>query len=319
MDSLGDDLVLLSINPDSGRIRTARKIDYGLMGSELVRLAASGRVDIEAGRIVVRNPLPTGDAELDVALASIAEARRPPKADRWVGHPRHGICRAYLERLNAAGVVRKESALLTRWRIARPQLVADARARLDAIAVSTAPLDLAQSAYGGLAHAIGLDAELYRGWGNRGIRRRFEQIAKGRWTAPRASDPGADLAADGPGEAMTAEDPGGPIDHAAHDRATHAPSDSPSGSSGHGAAQGAAHAATHAAAQGATHAATQSAAHAATQGAVNAATQAAMHAATQAAVHAATHAAVHAATQAAVDASVSSAHSGAAGGGHAGH
>lgn len=323
MDSLGDDLVLLSINPDSGRIRTAKKIDYGLMGSELVRLAASGRVDIEAGRIVVRNPLPTGDAELDAALASIVEARRPPKADRWVGHPRHGICRAYLERLAAAGVVRKESALLTRWRITRPELVADARARLDAIAVSTAPLDLTQSAYGGLAHAIGLDAELYRGWGNRGIRRRFEQIAKGRWTAPPDSDSAADLAADGPGEALTAEDPGGPIDHAAHDRATHAPraraSDSPTGSSSHGAAQGAAHAATHEAAQGATHAATQSAAHAATQGAMHAATQAAMHAATQAAVHAATHAAVHAATQAAVDASVSGAHSGAVGGGHAGH
>lgn len=315
MDSLGDDLILLSINPDSGRIRTARKIDYGLMGSELVRLAASGRVDIEAGRIVVRNPLPTGDAELDAALASIAEARRPPKAERWVGHPRHGICRAYLDRLAAAGVVRKESALLTRWRIARPQLVLDARARLDVIAVSTAPLDLVQSAYGGLAHAIGLDAELYRGWGNRGIRQRFEQIAKGRWTAPRASDPGADLIADGPGKALTAENPGAPIDHAAHDRATHAPSDSPSGSSSHGAAHAAAQGAAHAA----THAATQSAAHAATQGAVNAATQAAMHAATQAAVHAATHAAVHAATQAAVDASVSAAHSGAAGGGHAGH
>lgn len=302
MDSLGDDLVLLSINPDSGRIRTVKKIDYGLMGSELVRLAASGRVDIEGGRIVVRNPLRTGNAELDAALASIVGARRPPKADHWVGHPRHGICRAYLERLAAAGIVRKESALLTRWRIVRPELVVGARARLDAIAVSTAPLDLAQSAYGGLAHAIGLDAQLYRGWGNRGIRKRFYQIAKGRWTAPSDGDPGADPAE--PREALTAEESVGSNDHAAHHQATHA------SHARHAATQGAAHAAT----QAATHAATQGAAHAAT----HAATQAATHAATQAAVHAATQAAVHAATQAAVSASVSAAHAGAADGGHGG-
>jgi hypothetical protein len=291
VDTLGDDLVLLSLNPGSGRVSTVRKIGYGLMGSELVRLAAGGRVDIEAGRIVVRSALPTGDAELDAALASIVNARRPPRAERWVGRPRHGICNAYLERLAAAGSIRKESAVLTRWRITRPQLVAGARARLDAVAVSTAPLDLSQAAFGGLAHAIGLDALLYSGWGNRGIRKRFEQIAKGQWMAPatrRTSHSPADLAVDRVGDVLVADDPGDSADHAAHHPATHAPSHAP--------------------------------AHAATQAAAHAATQAAAHAATQAAVNAATHAAVHAATQAAVHASVSAAHSGAVGGGgHGGH
>jgi hypothetical protein len=60
MDTLGEDLVLLSLSPDSGRVRTAQKIGYGLMGSELVRLAASGRVDVQAGRLVVRSAAPTG-------------------------------------------------------------------------------------------------------------------------------------------------------------------------------------------------------------------------------------------------------------------
>jgi len=287
VDTLGDDLVLLSLNPGSGRVSTVRKIGYGLMGSELVRLAAGGRVDIEAGRIVVGSALPTGDPELDAALASIVNARRPPRAERWVGRPRHGICNAYLERLAAAGSIRKESAVLTRWRITRPELVADARARLDPVAVSTVPLDLSQAAFGGLAHAIGLDALLYSGWGNRGIRKRFEQIAKGQWIAPatqRTSHSAADPAVDGVGDVPVADGPGDPPDHAAHHPATHAAS------------------------------------HAATQAAAHAATQAAMHAATQAAVNAATHAAVHAATQAAVHASVSAAHSGAAGGGgHGGH
>ena len=49
--------MLLSVSPNSGRIMTKQKIDYGLMGAELVRLAAVGRVDIEAGRVVDRTAL----------------------------------------------------------------------------------------------------------------------------------------------------------------------------------------------------------------------------------------------------------------------
>ena len=39
MESLGEDLLLLSIRPDRGRIGNADKVDFGLMGAELVRLA----------------------------------------------------------------------------------------------------------------------------------------------------------------------------------------------------------------------------------------------------------------------------------------
>jgi hypothetical protein len=49
MDSLGEDLVLLSIRPDKGSVMTGERIGFGLMGSELVRLAAAGRIDIQRG------------------------------------------------------------------------------------------------------------------------------------------------------------------------------------------------------------------------------------------------------------------------------
>jgi hypothetical protein len=68
--TLGDDLLLLSIRPDQGRIATLPQIDYGLMGSELVRLAASGRIDIADNRIVVQDSTATGDAEPDASNAS---------------------------------------------------------------------------------------------------------------------------------------------------------------------------------------------------------------------------------------------------------
>jgi hypothetical protein len=189
LSTLGDDLVLLSVRPDDGRIATAELIGIGLMGSELVRLAAAGRVDIVRGRIVVTDPAPMGDAEADAALASLAGARRPPRAKSWCARPRRGICDAYLARLAAAGVIRSEQQTrlgfirVARWRITDPARVADARARLDAIAHGTGQVDLAQAAYGGLAHAIGLAGRLYPGRDHRALRKRLEQIADGRFTA----------------------------------------------------------------------------------------------------------------------------------------
>jgi hypothetical protein len=180
--TLGEDLLLLSIRPDNGKVATARRIDYGLMGSELVRLAASRRIEVAADRIVILDRAATGDAELDAALLSITGARRPPRAENWVGLPRRGIRNAYLERLTAAGVLRAEpSAVLgiRRYRILEPERVGRARARLDAIAQSAGPgLDVSQTAFGGLACAIDLDNVLYPGRAGRPLRARLAQIGQ---------------------------------------------------------------------------------------------------------------------------------------------
>jgi hypothetical protein len=189
--TLGEDLLLLSIQPDQGKIATARQIDYGLMGAELVRLAASGRVDIANDRIVVRDSAATGDAELDAALQSITQARRPPRPRAWVGRPRRGIRDAYLARLVSAEVIQAGQGGIfggVRWRIAAPARVADTRARLDAIAMSTGNVDTVEAAFGGLAHAVGLDRELYPGYGGRQLRKRLTEVAKGQWSATAVGD-----------------------------------------------------------------------------------------------------------------------------------
>ena len=130
MDTLGEDLMLLAIQPDQGTIAARQRLPYGLRGSELVRLAASGRVEITSGRIVVLDASPAGDDRLDEALASLARARRPPQAKAWDGRPGSGVCDAYLARLAAAGAIREERGRafgfvpVVRWKIAdtaRPQ------------------------------------------------------------------------------------------------------------------------------------------------------------------------------------------------------
>jgi Golgi phosphoprotein 3 (GPP34) len=270
MENLGEELTLLSIRPDKGTVATAQRISYGLMGAELVGLAASGRIEIERDRISVRDASPTGDPQLDTALASLVRARRPARAQAWVGRPRRKIVLAYLGRLVAAGALRAERRVFgtTRYRIADPARVAQTRARLDAIALSGGMVTTEQAAFGGLTHAIGLDLMLYPGRAGAPVRRRLLEMGKGQWTV--AAVTGAAAAA-----------------------ASSAASAAASTAAARAASRAATHAATHAASRAAAQAAMDAATHAASQAATRAAAQAASHAATHAAMHAAAHNAQH--------------------------
>jgi hypothetical protein len=179
--TLGADLLLLSIRPRDGKLMTARRIAHGLMGSELIRLAAIGRIDIAGNRIVVRDPAATGDAELDAALSSLVGLLRPPRPEAWVGLPRRRILNAYVGRLTAAGVLRVEPGRRfggPRYRITAPERLADARSRIDAVAnFPGRQVDVGQAALAGLASAIGLGSVLYPGQAGRPRRAHLARIS----------------------------------------------------------------------------------------------------------------------------------------------
>jgi hypothetical protein len=175
---LCDDLLLLTVFAYRGRL--AHATGYTLMGAELIRLAAMGRIGIVEDMIVITSEEPTGDAELDAALTEIGESEDPPWPDEWVAQPRPRIAGRYLERLEAAGVVRAQTRFsATRWLVTDAARLAEARGRLDAIARSVGEVDLTQTAYAGLACAIGLDYRLYRGRGQSAERDRLQEIAAG--------------------------------------------------------------------------------------------------------------------------------------------
>lgn len=186
METLGEDLLLLAIDPGNGALRHRGRLRYGLMGAELSALAAAGRIDIANGRVVVTDATgaTTGDQDLDAALAALAAARRPPRPSNWVGHARRNITESYLERLAAAGSVqRQRGALLTKWPIVDGSRPSAARARVDAVALGYGQFDAAEAALAGLVSAIGLSSQLYPGWGNRAVRRRLREIAAQQWAA----------------------------------------------------------------------------------------------------------------------------------------
>jgi Golgi phosphoprotein 3 (GPP34) len=113
---LGEDLLLLGLDAGRGRLQRVFVISYGLMGAELVQLAVSGRIDIVDDQIVVKSLAPTGDAELDAALAGIGEPDSPSRPGEWVARPPPHITGRYLERLSGAGVICKETGFRTAWR-----------------------------------------------------------------------------------------------------------------------------------------------------------------------------------------------------------
>jgi hypothetical protein len=331
--SLAEDLILLSTRPNN-TLMNASRLTYALRGSELVRLAAAGRAGVDKGKIFLRDGAPTGDPALDAALADLARRRRPPSARDWVSYARPQIRDGYLRRMAAAGTLSAERGGLfrgRRYKIADQARAAAARARLDAVASTDAPVDLGAAALAGLAVAAGLPAVLYPGWAGRTQRRRLEQAGEGRRSAaptipgtaeaaaaaraaardtrpdagpvPRTGAPGSLLALGGGADTECIDDTSRPAasaaSHAAAHAGTQAATEAATQASVHAAAHAAAHAGTQAATQAATQASVHAATHAATEAAVHAAAHAATHAATEAAVHAAVHAATHAAVEAA--------------------
>jgi Golgi phosphoprotein 3 (GPP34) len=219
MDDLSNDLLLLAVRAD-GTLALPAKLRFGVAGSELVRLAAAGRVDIVRGRIVVRDTTSTGDPLLDEALASVSGASvsgasvsgasvsgasvsgggREPTAKAWVARNRPGLVGRYLARAEAAGIIRadRRKALgfipVTRWMVLDGPRAAQARARLVAAAEGTSPLDPAQAALAGLASAIDVTRVVFPGRDGAAARKRLRQAAKREPVAADATQAVADAA-----------------------------------------------------------------------------------------------------------------------------
>jgi hypothetical protein len=194
MDTLGEDLVLLALRPN-GTMHAQQKLRFALAGSELVRLAAAGRVELVYGRILVGDARETGDPLLDDALDDMRRRGQTLSAEEWIARARPGLRQRYLSSLEARGVVRVEThrALglfrFSRWYIVDDARAGAARARLDQVAASTGTPTPEQVAFAGLVHAAGLDAALYPAGSGAAARARLRQLANRRQSPEPAANP----------------------------------------------------------------------------------------------------------------------------------
>ena len=113
---LAEDLLLLLTDDDTGRLAASSdEVDVALGGALLVELALMQRVDVadrdgrvREGRLVVRDPGPTGDGLLDEALTIVGqkEGKKPQSVVARLG--KRARVRLY-ERLVEGGFLRAEN------------------------------------------------------------------------------------------------------------------------------------------------------------------------------------------------------------------
>src|SRR6478735_8237122 len=114
---LAEELLLLLTDPETGKLLAdgSTYVDPALGGAMLVELAISERLDVaepgddvKAGRLVVRDPSPTGDPLLDAALAVTVE-KQGSKPEAVLPPLVKGLRADLQQRLVAAGVLSDES------------------------------------------------------------------------------------------------------------------------------------------------------------------------------------------------------------------
>jgi golgi phosphoprotein 3 len=88
MQYLAQDLVLLALNPQTGKIRSAASsaLRYSLIGAVLLDLVLQGKITIDNNRLMVENASTTDDDFLDQCLNEVLAAPRIRTVSFWVRH-----------------------------------------------------------------------------------------------------------------------------------------------------------------------------------------------------------------------------------------
>ncbi|HZA87403.1 MAG TPA: GPP34 family phosphoprotein, partial [Acidimicrobiales bacterium] len=182
---LAEDLLLLLTDDTSGRLSVPRvEVNVLLVGANLVELTLMGKVDLSremprdrfrfvelgdpkwGGRIIVRDPSPTGDEVLDATLeCAIAHQGRLPPAvisrlseylHLWLYNrlARRGMVR-YQPRKFLGGVV-----VIDRWPVQESPYGVEVRRRVTQALVGSMPPDTRSAALIALMHTIRCETKI---------------------------------------------------------------------------------------------------------------------------------------------------------------
>ena len=88
MQYLAQDLMLLALNPQTGKIHFAASsaLRYSLMGTVLLDLVLQGKLTIDNNHLMVANASTTGDEFLDQCLNEVVAAPRSRTVKFWISH-----------------------------------------------------------------------------------------------------------------------------------------------------------------------------------------------------------------------------------------
>ncbi len=194
---IAEDLLLLLYGDESGKpVLASTELDYALAGAVLLELAMLGRLDVastgetvKSGRLVIRDPSPTGSAILDERLAMLAgkQGRRPKDVIARLAKNLRG---QVLDQLAGRGILRRDRGKVlglfpvTRWPADDARHEQEVRIALDsALRIGTQP-DERTAALISLLHAVdAVPKVITDAPDKRALRRRAKQIAESEWAA----------------------------------------------------------------------------------------------------------------------------------------
>lgn len=197
---LAEDLLLLVTDDASGRLAVpAAQVDAGLAGANLLELALMNKVGLSGehdhskpGRIVVRDPAPTGDPVLDAALQAIIAhlGSKPAALIRPLGK---NLRQTLYERLARSGVIRAGQDRILglfpahRWPTQDSRHEEEVRQQLILALVQQGPPDGRTAALIALLHALRCEHKIINpgdyGLSRQQLSSRAEQIANGNWAS----------------------------------------------------------------------------------------------------------------------------------------
>ncbi|GAA1661698.1 hypothetical protein GCM10009830_03580 [Glycomyces endophyticus] len=185
MPGLPAALALLAHDPATGRDRSGGYLDLGLSGAVLFELALAGRIDLDAKKVRVLDPAPTGDPLLDARLAALA-ADRPRAPHAAVDRGAKGLTRTVRDLLVETGDLRRERGRalgifpVDRY-LPRRGAADDARTRLASAYRTGRSHDERTDALLTLVAAVRLEKAVFPDRDARPDRKRLKALAEAHW------------------------------------------------------------------------------------------------------------------------------------------
>ncbi|MEV0779128.1 GPP34 family phosphoprotein [Streptomyces sp. NPDC050428] len=191
--TLGEQLLLLSLDDESGAEKESANVAYAIAAASLVELALAGRIEVDGDEVTVRDAAPLGDPTLDAALADIAggeKKRRARKTKEWIEHLKRGAVAGTTKSLVAKGLVREQKKKVlglfpvTRYPEADGSVEAALRRRLDEVVMRGVTPDERTASLVALLHGAKLQGLLYAKPELATAKENMERIAHSEWAAP---------------------------------------------------------------------------------------------------------------------------------------
>ncbi|MFD6969269.1 GPP34 family phosphoprotein [Streptomyces sp. NPDC059979] len=190
--TLAEEIMLLSLDDESGSAKQRQAAGWAVAGGILLDLVLAGRVSVTGKHLELVDTAPTGDALLDGRIALIeswmaGRAKRPVTA--WLTKDQSKAVAAALESLCRRGVVVEEQhkALglfpIRRYPEADGAVERELRERLRAVVLDGVEPDTRTSGLIALIHSAKLHRLAFPDGDRKQVASQMKEIAAGQWAA----------------------------------------------------------------------------------------------------------------------------------------